>query len=299
MKREKAKVVSLISSKGGVGKTTVAANLGGILADMGMKVCMIDADLQPSLSSHYEITERAPHGLTQFMTNLEVHDFISKTQIERLSIIVSDDPDAELINWIRKSQANFYYLMAAVNRLRGEFDYIIIDSEGVVKSELQEAVVIASDILLCPIVPDYKSAKEFARGTMRLLNRVKPPEGVVVPYDVPPLYGLINSKDRTRANETVAQELRSAFSEVSDTISLLETVIPDISAYNLACGMQQPAHRVEPKRPKGRKSPTPLETMTSMVHELFPELDGVKPSWKLSSRLNGITDGKDNRRAAS
>ena len=35
-------VFGLISKKGGVGKTTLAANLGAILADFGARVLLID-----------------------------------------------------------------------------------------------------------------------------------------------------------------------------------------------------------------------------------------------------------------
>ncbi len=41
---------TVISTKSGVGKTTLTANLGALLADIGLRVLMIDADVQPSLS---------------------------------------------------------------------------------------------------------------------------------------------------------------------------------------------------------------------------------------------------------
>ncbi|MBN0698094.1 ParA family protein, partial [Pseudomonas aeruginosa] len=47
-------VVSIISTKGGVGKTTTAANLGGLAADAGLRVLLLDLDVQPTLSSYYE-----------------------------------------------------------------------------------------------------------------------------------------------------------------------------------------------------------------------------------------------------
>lgn len=44
-------VVSIVSTKGGVGKTTTAANLGGLAADAGLRVLLLDLDVQPTLSS--------------------------------------------------------------------------------------------------------------------------------------------------------------------------------------------------------------------------------------------------------
>src|SRR3546814_19732667 len=55
-------VVSIISTKGGVGKTTTAANLGGFVADAGLRVLLLDFDIQPTLSSYYELAHRAAGG---------------------------------------------------------------------------------------------------------------------------------------------------------------------------------------------------------------------------------------------
>ena len=48
-------VFGVVATKGGVGKTTVAANLGGLLADIGYRVLLIDADVQPSLSRYFAL----------------------------------------------------------------------------------------------------------------------------------------------------------------------------------------------------------------------------------------------------
>jgi cellulose biosynthesis protein BcsQ len=44
------KIVSIINYKGGVGKTTVTANLAGQLAYLGKKILLIDMDAQASLT---------------------------------------------------------------------------------------------------------------------------------------------------------------------------------------------------------------------------------------------------------
>ena len=49
-------IITICSTKGGVGKTTLTANLGGILADNGSRVLMVDADIQPTLRSRPRIT---------------------------------------------------------------------------------------------------------------------------------------------------------------------------------------------------------------------------------------------------
>jgi len=60
--------LTITSTKGGVGKTTLTANLGGILADLGYKVLLVDADVQPTLSSYYPLVARAERGLSALNT---------------------------------------------------------------------------------------------------------------------------------------------------------------------------------------------------------------------------------------
>ena len=57
---------TVTSTKGGVGKTTLTANLGALLADMGLRVLLVDADVQPSLSKYFPLATPQPSaGLTE------------------------------------------------------------------------------------------------------------------------------------------------------------------------------------------------------------------------------------------
>lgn len=71
------KRISIINQKGGVGKTTTAANLGAALARMGKRVVVIDLDPQANLTVHLgvETREGAPsiyHVLLEEKTLAEV-----------------------------------------------------------------------------------------------------------------------------------------------------------------------------------------------------------------------------------
>ena len=92
------RVVSVVSTKGGVGKTTVTANLGGLLADAGLRVLLLDLDSQPTLSSYYPLAHAAPAGTYELIAlNLTDHPhIISSTRLDNLDLIVSNDEQGRL-----------------------------------------------------------------------------------------------------------------------------------------------------------------------------------------------------------
>ena len=52
-------IVAITNQKGGVGKTTTAANLGVLLARQGRRVLLVDADPQFALTRQLGIEERS------------------------------------------------------------------------------------------------------------------------------------------------------------------------------------------------------------------------------------------------
>lgn len=278
-----AKTYGINCTKGGVGKSTTAANLGGIVADMGKKVLLIDCDPQQSLSRWYPIVEKASFGLTRLFKNASAEGCISKTVIEGLDIVLNDDPskDPAIANFIRESVFNNFHLKNAIEELGDQYDYVFIDTQGA-KGIIQESVLFASDIVLSPVQPNGLDAKEFIYGTLESYKVLIPKPGfpnITGRAAPPPLRVLINMADRTQMTENVVKQLRKRFdTEADHLISVLNTQIPDLTAYKEAAAARTPVHRYE----RSREGPTlsALQIMTKLVHELEPKLIDLSPSWK-------------------
>ena len=260
--------LTICSTKGGVGKTTLTANLAGFLADAGQQVLLVDADIQPTLSSYYPLAQQADGGLLQLVTTGSIQGTVSHTQIPGLDIVISDDPEGSIENWILHTPDGRVRMRYALRNLQ-DYDVVLIDTQGAV-GPLQDAGVLAADLLLSPIPPEVLSAREFARGTLGMLERLRPMGHLGAP--IGHLHGLIYRMDRTIDAIEVANTLRRAtFGESRGGISILSTVVPATVAYREAATARQPVHRIE----KQRRGPTPsaLEVMTALVSELLPHID--------------------------
>jgi len=261
---------TVVSTKGGVGKTTLTANLGAALADLGQRVLMVDIDVQPTLSSYYPVTERAKYGLTHLLNRASVWDVVSKTSIQGLDLIYSDDFKGELENWLLHQPDGRVRLKQLLVQYDDQYDFILIDTQGAI-GPLQDAGVLAADLLISPIPPEMMSAREFARGTIAMIERLLPMAALGAP--VGPLRGIIYRADNTRDCREISSGLTNeSFKASKGSITILETIVPATVVYRAAATAQEPVHRFE----RSRKGPTlsARETMLSLIHELFPYLKG-------------------------
>lgn len=96
------KIASILSTKGGPGKTTVTANLGAFCADANIRTLLVDLDTQPSLSSFYRLEHEAPGGTYELISQNQTRadQVISRTCIANLSLILSNDPHNQLSNML-------------------------------------------------------------------------------------------------------------------------------------------------------------------------------------------------------
>lgn len=266
--QKKPIVIAVASSKGGVGKTTIAANLGGYLAELGHKTLMIDGDVQPGLTNYYPIDDVADAGLTALMTRIEVvpQDVVSRIS-DNLHIVYSDDPNAELQEWVKQTPDGRYRLKKILADRFNEYEFIILDTQGAI-GPLQEAVVYAADMIISPVVADKLSASEFLHNTTRMLNKLVDATIFFNEFKVGPTFAVLNKADRSNDYKIYSQEIREMdyTSRCKSPISVLQTEIPDTVDYKYAASNMTPVHTVKPD--KQRKMPTGEETMHQLCKEL-------------------------------
>lgn len=265
---------TVTSTKGGVGKTTLTANLGALLADMGLRVLLIDADVQPSLSKYFPLTTTKPlAGLTEVIVRGEVTEScITATMYQNLDIVVSDDPEGNLPHWLLNRIDRGFRLRFALQSpvVAGAYDCVLIDTQGAV-GPLQDAAVLAADILISPITPEMLSAREFRDGTMELLDRLEP--GSALGATLGPMKAVIYRQDRTTDARIIASGIRDDFIKFKGRVSVLDTVVPHAKAYKEAATLRIPVHRHERKR-EG-VTPSASTVMHQLAWELIPSLQGV------------------------
>jgi len=265
--------LTVISTKGGVGKTTLAANLGALLADLGLRVLMIDADVQPSLSKFYPLAEPVPaSGLTDVIVRGEIAaGSIAATAYGNLDIVTSDDPFGKLPHWLLNRIDRGVRLLAALRSpaVAASYDFVLIDTQGSL-GPLQDAAALAADVLISPIAPEVLSAREFQAGTLELLERLS--AGSLLGASIAPLKAIIYRQDRTNDGRMIAAALRADFEGMPDRVSILQTVVPYAKAYKEAATLRIPVHRHE--RQRDGVMPSAYTVMHQLVWELVPALYG-------------------------
>ena len=152
------KVITITSGKGGVGKTTVTANLAAALALRGHKVVAIDADIGlRNLDIVMGLENRIVYDLVDIVEGRcrLRQAMIKDKRMEELYLI----PAAQTRD---KMAVNPSDMVLVCDKLRQEMDYILIDSPAGIERGFRNAIA-ATDQVLIVTNPEVSAVRDADR----------------------------------------------------------------------------------------------------------------------------------------
>jgi len=201
------KIITVTNQKGGVGKTTITMSLVSSLSRRGYKVLGVDMDPQGSLGFCA--------GL-DIENNNTIYDVLKGDLSARDAVVPAECGDFLLSNILLSGlgeEVNSYgretLLRDALEPLRADYDYIIIDTPPGL-SILTTNAYIAADSLLIPTKPSILEvlAVSQIRETIQEIHRSVNPDlkvlGILINFYDP---RLSLGKEVTELMETLAQEM--------------------------------------------------------------------------------------------
>lgn len=175
-----ARVLTITSGKGGVGKTTATANLGVALALQGQRVVTIDADIGlRNLDVVMGLENRIVYDLVDVVEGRcrLRQAMIRDKRLSELYLL----PAAQTRDKTAVSPEN---MVQVIDQLRPEFDYILIDSPAGIEQGFKNAIAPA-DVILIITTPEVSAVRDADRiiglveaegkeFTHLIINRLRP-----------------------------------------------------------------------------------------------------------------------------
>jgi cellulose biosynthesis protein BcsQ len=155
------KVLATWSIKGGVGKTSAAANLAYLAARDGRRTLLWDLDPQGAATYLFSVRDKVKGGSAGLVhARGELDERIRKTAVERLDVLPATlrlrDLDLAL-DAVKRPTERIKRLLESVS---SEYDAVVLDCPPSV-SLVSENVVHAADVILVPVVPAALSVRTF------------------------------------------------------------------------------------------------------------------------------------------
>ena len=149
------KVIVVASGKGGTGKTTVVANLGATLAMEGQRTLVVDMDMGlRNLDLYLGLESNVVYDVSDVMTGVcrIKQALIKDKSFPGLYLMAASPKRAD-------GEITPLHMKVLCEKLRGQFDYIIVDGPAGIDDGLAVASA-GADMAVVVVSPDYAAARD-------------------------------------------------------------------------------------------------------------------------------------------
>jgi septum site-determining protein MinD len=152
------RIIVVTSGKGGVGKTTVTANLGMTLAKMGHRVALVDGDF--GLRNLDLLL-----GLENRVVYTAVEVLAGECRLEQALVRDKRQPNLVLLPATQNRKAEMItpnHMKWMVGELAPQFDYVLIDSPAGIEMGFKNAIAAAQEALVVT-TPEISAVRDADR----------------------------------------------------------------------------------------------------------------------------------------
>lgn len=181
------RVWAAANQKGGVGKTTTAVSLAGLLSREGKTVLLVDLDPHGSMTSYfgYDPDTQSPSVYQLFQTPaMSLGEIMQNTSVEGVKLLPSTTALATLDRQLGAQEGKGLVLQRALRSHQEQFDYCLIDCPPLLGILMVNALAAASQLLV-PVQTEFLAMKGLERMlhtlNMILRARKQPLDYTIVP----------------------------------------------------------------------------------------------------------------------
>ena len=185
------KVWAVANQKGGVGKTTTAITLAGLLAARTQRVLLVDMDPHGSLTSYFRFDpETIEPGLYQLfqqadtLTPALLAQAIRPTTTDFISVLPASTALATLDRQLGSREGMGRILAQALALIANDYDYVLLDCPPTLGVLMVNALG-ACEHLIIPVQTEYLALKGLER-MLRTLAMIERARKMALAYTIVP-----------------------------------------------------------------------------------------------------------------
>ena len=233
------RIWAVANQKGGVGKTTTAVTLAGLLSQQGHRVLLVDMDPHGSMTSYMGYD---PEGDGSSLYSLfhggsgPVHEMIRKTACENISIFTASTALATLDRQLGTQDGKGLVIARGLAQISDDYDYALLDCPPTLGVLMVNALA-ACHYLVVPVQSEFLALKGLER-MMRTISMMNHARMTPIPYlIVPTLFDR-----RTRASGQALDNMKALYPQ-----TLWSGIVPVDTQFREASRAGKPVSLLAPR----------------------------------------------------